>query len=172
MDNQQQHHDAVTEDGADLQVAKTAAQLLFESDTGEQRLVHHQAGERGQLLIFEPDLRNAMGLAISRGFATLHADGLRWFYWLFWRLQFYQLRGRFFMRTSHLLASLYAVFWTSLLVKSSNSRVTSDSCCICAVYLKNSARFMQLSGIYSLIHLYSQRDAGNRTPRDSIIIRS
>ena len=61
VDDQQQHHDAVTEDGADLQVAKTAAELLLESDTGKQRLVHHQAGERGQPLVFEFNLGDAMG---------------------------------------------------------------------------------------------------------------
>ena len=130
MHDQQQHHDAVAEDGADLQVAKTAAELMLESDPGKQGLVHHQAGEGGQLLIFEPDLGNAMGLAMNGGSATLHANGLRWFCWLVSRLQFYQLRGRFFMRASHLLASIYAVFWTSLLVQSRNRSVTDVSYCI------------------------------------------
>jgi len=130
MDDQQQHHGAVAEDGADLQVAETATQLLLEPDAGKQGLVHHQAGEGGQLLILKPDLGNAMGLAMNLGFATLHADGLRWYCCLFWRLQFYQLRGRFFMRASHLFAPLYAVFWTSLLVRSNDSGATGDSCCI------------------------------------------
>jgi len=111
-------------------LAKTAAQLRLQADAGKQRLIQHQAGEGGQPLVFEFDLGNTMGLAMNRGFSTLHANGLRWFSWLVSRLQFYQLRGRFFMPASHLFAAIYAVFRTSLLVRSSNNRATGGSGCI------------------------------------------
>jgi len=149
MNDQQRHHDAMTKNRADRQVAETSAQLLLQVDAGKQRLVQYKARERGQSLILEPDLWNTIGFAMNGGFATLHADGLRWYCWSVWRLQFYQLRGRFFMHASHLLASIYAVFWTSLLVRSSNNRATGGSHCIQAVSLKYSAGFMQLSGLLS-----------------------
>ena len=96
VDDQQQHHHPVSKDGADLQMVEALAQLSLQVDAGEQRLVEHQTGKRGQALVFEPDFRDAMGLAMDGSFATLHANGLRWFDWLFWQLQSYKLRDRFF----------------------------------------------------------------------------
>ncbi|MGB5774073.1 MAG: hypothetical protein WBP89_05375 [Sedimenticolaceae bacterium] len=97
MNDQQQHHDPLTEDRADRQVAKTPAQLLFQPDTGKQGLINHETRERGQSLVFELELGDTMSFAVNSGFATLHANGLRWFYWFVSQLQFYQRRDRFFM---------------------------------------------------------------------------
>jgi hypothetical protein len=88
----------MTEDRADRQVAKTPAQLLFQPDPGKQGLINDETRERGQSLVFELDLGDTMGFAVNGGFATLHAHGLRWFYWFVSQLQFYQRRDRFFMR--------------------------------------------------------------------------
>jgi len=146
MSDQQQYHHAVAEDRADLQMTETSVQLLLQSDAGKQRLVNHKTGKRGQALVFEPNLGNAMRFTMSGRFATLHMNGLRWFYWLFWRLQFYQLRDRFLIAEDHLLAFLYAAFWTSLLVKFCGNRMSGASSFIQAVSLENGTRFMQLSG--------------------------
>jgi hypothetical protein len=81
MNEQQQHHDTMAEDRADRQVAETSAQLLLQANTGKQRLIHNKARERGQPLVFEFDLGNAMGFTMDFGFASLHANGLRWFFW-------------------------------------------------------------------------------------------
>lgn len=80
MNNQQQHREAMTEDRADFQMPETAGELLLQSEATEQGLKQDQAGERGQPLVFEAKLWNAMGLAMNAGFATLCVNGLRWFY--------------------------------------------------------------------------------------------
>jgi hypothetical protein len=127
VDDQQQHDDAVAEDRADRQVTETPGQLLLQPNAGKQGLVDHQSGERGQPLILEFDLGNAVGFTMNSGFATLHANGLRWFSWFVWRHQFYQLRDRFFMPENHFLALVCAVFWTALLVRSSDCRASCGS---------------------------------------------
>jgi hypothetical protein len=95
--------------------------LLLQSKAIEQGLEQDQTGEGGQTLVFEADLGNTMGLAMNTGFATLHANGLHWFFWAVWCLQFYQFRDRFFIAESHLVASFFAVCWIALLVNSSRT---------------------------------------------------
>lgn len=130
MHNLQQHRGTVTEDRTDLKMTKSAAELLFESDAGKQCLIHNNAGERDIILIFEPDLWYTMGLAMNRGFTTLRSYGLHLFCCSVSRLQFCQLRDHFFMCASLLLASIQAVFCTSLSMKSSNSREIGGLYCL------------------------------------------
>jgi hypothetical protein len=119
MDNQQQHGESVSKDWADLQMPETARELSLQSEAIEQRLEHDQAGEGGQALVFKPDLGKAMGFAMNGGSATLHPNGLRWLIWAVWCLQFYQLRGRFFITGTHRIASFFGVCWIALSVNSS-----------------------------------------------------
>jgi hypothetical protein len=115
--NQQQHDQAVAKDGTHVEVAETPAQLLLQTDTVEQRLVDHQSSERGQALILKFYFRNAVGLAMNGGFATFHANGLRWFIGLVWCHQFYQPRGRFLLPQAiflhHFYVSAGSHFWCS-----------------------------------------------------------
>ena len=96
MDGQQQYDGAVTIDRADPQMTETSSQLLLQADIAEQRLEHHQPGERGQSLILKLDLGNAVGFTMNGSFAKLHGDGLFWFCLWIGVHQFYQVRGRFF----------------------------------------------------------------------------
>lgn len=82
---------------ANLQMTETTCQLLLQSETSEQGLEQDQAGKGGQSLIFKTEFWSRMNFAMDAGFATLHANGLSWFYWLDLQLQFYQLRERFFL---------------------------------------------------------------------------
>lgn len=42
-------------------------------------------------MVLETQFRNAMGLAMNTGFATLHGNGLCWLNGMVWYLQFYEL---------------------------------------------------------------------------------
>jgi hypothetical protein len=119
MDDQQHHRESVAKDWADLQMPETAHELLLQSQALEQGLKQDQAREGGQALVFETNFWDTMGLAMNAGFATLHANGLRWFIGLVWCLQFYQFRDRFFIAASHLFLSFFGIFWIALGVNSS-----------------------------------------------------
>jgi hypothetical protein len=125
MDNQQQNGQSVTKDWTHHQMPETARELLLQAKAAEQRLEQNQTGEGSQALVFESNLGNAMGLAMNAGFATLHPNGLRGFYCLVWCLQFYQLRDRFFIAGSHLIAWIIGIFWSSLSVNSSRRGILS-----------------------------------------------
>ena len=101
MDDQQHHHQAVAEDGADGQVAEATVELFTQAQLEKQRLEQDQAGVRGQFLILEAQIGKPVVFAMDVSFATLHANGLLWFCWTVWCHQFYQTRGRFFMREVH-----------------------------------------------------------------------
>jgi hypothetical protein len=105
-------------------MTETPRQLPLQTDTAEQRLEHNQPGERGQSLILKLDLGNAVGFTMNGGFATLHANGLRWLCWTVWYHQYYQLRDRFFMTENYFLSSIFHMFWIPLSVKSSNTVIT------------------------------------------------
>jgi len=94
---------------AGLHMPETTRELLLQSNAIEQRLKQDQTGEGGQALILEADFWDTMSLAVNAGFATLHANGLRWFIGLVWHLQFHQLRDRFFIAGSHFIASVFGV---------------------------------------------------------------
>jgi len=78
-------------------MSETARELLLQTKAIEQRLEQNQTREGSQAPVFEANLRNAMGLAMNAGFATLHPNGLRWFIGMVWRLQFYPLRDLFLL---------------------------------------------------------------------------
>jgi hypothetical protein len=111
-------------DRADGEVTETPGQVLLQANMSEQRLEHHQSGERGQLLIRKSDLGNTVGFTMDSGFATLHFNGLSWLSCWIFVYQFYQIRGRFFMEKNYFLASIFYTFLSSLWVKSSNTVVT------------------------------------------------
>jgi hypothetical protein len=69
MQHQTQHQRRVSEDRADGEMAKAAAQPFFESQTSEQRLEEDEARERGQLAVFKTQCGQAMGLAVDFGWA-------------------------------------------------------------------------------------------------------
>ncbi len=102
MNDQQHDNNTVAIDRADGKVTETHGQVLLQANMTEQRLKHHQSGERGQSLILKPDLGNTMGFTMNGGFATLHGNGLFWLICWIGLHQFYQARGRFLLSVTTL----------------------------------------------------------------------
>jgi hypothetical protein len=82
MDDQYQCNQAVAKYRTDLQVAEAVCQLLLQTEVAEQGLKQNQPGEGSQFLVFKMNVGNAMSFTMDIGFATLHVDGLLWFYCL------------------------------------------------------------------------------------------
>jgi hypothetical protein len=126
MDDQDQDHQAVAEDGADFQVAEAVGQLLFQPQAVEQGLEQYQAGERCQLLVFKLDFGKAVCFTVNSRSATLHVDGLLWFYWLV-RTSNVTKAGPFFIGFDGDIPLICRLFWISPEVKPSDMRKVCDS---------------------------------------------
>lgn len=76
VDDEEQHHGVVAEDRAQVEVAETGSQPFLDVELGEEGLEDDQARERGECLVFEPDVGKGVKLAMDGGSARLHAGGL------------------------------------------------------------------------------------------------
>jgi hypothetical protein len=72
MHYQQQDALGVAEDGAHAQMPEALAQPVQESQVGKQTLKQDQPRKRSELLVFEAQTRNTVGLAVNLGSAKLH----------------------------------------------------------------------------------------------------
>ena len=125
LDDQHHDHHAVAKDGADLQVAETVAQVLFQPKAAEQRLEQHQSRKGRQFLVFKVDFGNAVCFTVNSRFATLHADGLLWFYCLVGANNFTKSRPFFICGELDYL-TLFGSSWKSPWVNSSGMTVVCD----------------------------------------------
>ncbi len=76
MDNQQHDGETVTIDRTDFQMPETRVELLLQCKLIEQGLKHDLSREGFQSLVFKPNLRDKISLAMNVSFARLHNDGL------------------------------------------------------------------------------------------------